>query len=226
MSDQEGFLTRWSRRKREVEQAASEEPPTGAAPNEETVPAERDEADAPPASAPPAEEQQQESAVDLASLPPIESITAGTDIRAFLAPGIPAYLTRAALRRAWVADPAIRDFVGLAENAWDFNAPDAVPGFGSVLPPQEAQRLIAELMRSDDRVSSPESQPEPPQKPGIGAPDETPSSPPAVTAVPVADATGRSPVEQSRADAALQKEEATDDRPAGLARHHGGALPH
>ena len=78
MSDQEGFLTRWSRRKREVEQAASEEPPTGAAPNEETVPAVRDEADAPPASAPPTEEQQ-ESAVDLASLPPIESITAGTE---------------------------------------------------------------------------------------------------------------------------------------------------
>ena len=225
MSDQEGFLTRWSRRKREAEQAAAEEPPTGAAPNEETVPAERDEADAPPASAPPTEEQQ-ESAVDLASLPPIESITAGTDIRAFLAPGIPAYLTRAALRRAWVADPAIRDFVGLAENAWDFNAPDAVPGFGSVLTAQEAQRLIAELMRSDDRVSSPESQPEPPQKPGVSAPDETPSSPPAVTAMPIADATGRSPVEQSRADAALQKEEATDDRPAGLARHHGGALPH
>ena len=225
MSDQEGFLTRWSRRKREAEQGAPEELPTGAAPNEETVPAERDEADAPPASAPPTEEQQ-ESAVDLASLPSIESITAGTDIRAFLAPGIPAHLTRAALRRAWAADPAIRDFVGLAENAWDFNAPDAAPGFGSVLPPQEAQRLIADLMRSDDRVPSPESQPEPPQKPGVTAPDETPSSPPAVTAVPIADATGRSPVEQSRADAALQKEEATDDRPAGLVRHHGGALPH
>ena len=37
------------------------------------------------------------------------SITAATDIRAFLAPGVPAELTRAALRRAWTADPAIRD---------------------------------------------------------------------------------------------------------------------
>ena len=51
------------------------------------------------------------------ALPATESITADTDIRAFLAPGIPAHLTRAALRRAWAADPAIRDFVGLAENA-------------------------------------------------------------------------------------------------------------
>ncbi|AHY54822.1 hypothetical protein BJS_02218 [Bradyrhizobium japonicum SEMIA 5079] len=39
-------------------------------------------------------------------------------------------MTHAALRRAWSADPAIRDFVGLAENAWDFNDPTAMPGFG------------------------------------------------------------------------------------------------
>ena len=56
--------------------------------------------------------------------------TRGTDIRAFLAPGVPAELARAALRRAWTADPAIRDFVGLAENAWDFTDPTAMPGFG------------------------------------------------------------------------------------------------
>jgi 6-methylsalicylate decarboxylase len=44
-------------------------------------------------------------------------------IRAFLRPGVPAELARAALRRAWVADPAIRDFIGLAESSRDFNAP-------------------------------------------------------------------------------------------------------
>ncbi|WP_422282997.1 DUF3306 domain-containing protein, partial [Bradyrhizobium sp.] len=49
---------------------------------------------------------------------------------AFLRKGIPQELGRAALRRAWAADPAIRDFVGLAENAWDFNDPNAMPGFG------------------------------------------------------------------------------------------------
>lgn len=53
-----------------------------------------------------------------------------TDVTAFLRSGIPPELTRAALRRAWLADPAIRDFVGLAENAWDFNDPNAMPGFG------------------------------------------------------------------------------------------------
>ncbi len=43
---------------------------------------------------------------------------------------MPAELTRAALRRAWVSDPAIRDFIGIAENQWDFNDPTAIPGFG------------------------------------------------------------------------------------------------
>src|SRR5262249_31786891 len=51
-------------------------------------------------------------------------------ITAFLRKGIPQELSRAALRRAWATDPTIRTFVGLAENAWDFNDPTAMPGFG------------------------------------------------------------------------------------------------
>jgi hypothetical protein len=66
-----------------------------------------------------------------ASLPPIESIGAESDIRPFLQPGVPQELTRAALRRAWVADPAIRDFIGLSENSWDSDARDDVPGVAS-----------------------------------------------------------------------------------------------
>ena len=67
---------------------------------------------------------------DPASLPSLESIAADSDIGAFLQSGVPAELTRAALRRAWASDPAIRDFVGVAENQWDFNDPDGIPGFG------------------------------------------------------------------------------------------------
>jgi hypothetical protein len=32
-------------------------------------------------------------------------------------------MTVAALRRAWVSDPVIRDFIGIAENQWDFTNP-------------------------------------------------------------------------------------------------------
>ena len=116
MSDEE-FLARWSRRKREAK-AAVDAPPL-------TEPAETPDP-APSATA----ENPANAEVDLANLPPVESITAATDITAFLRHGIPPELSRAALRRAWAADPAIRDFVGLAENAWDFNDPHAMPGFG------------------------------------------------------------------------------------------------
>src|SRR5438874_3647281 len=113
MSDEE-FLARWSRRKREAK-AAVDAPPPAETPDP-----------APSATA----ENPANAEVDLANLPPVESITAATDVPAFLGHGIPPELSRAALRRAWAADPAIRDFVGLAENAWDFNDPHAMPGFG------------------------------------------------------------------------------------------------
>ena len=83
-----------------------------------------------------------QSLFNVASLPPIESIGASSDIRSFLASGVPQDLTRAALRRAWVVDPAIRDFIGLSENSWDLNAPNSVPGFGSLIA-ADARRLLA-----------------------------------------------------------------------------------
>jgi hypothetical protein len=95
-----------------------------------------------------------ESPLNAANLPPIESIGAGSDIRPFLAPDVPADLTRAALRRAWSTDPAIRDFVGLSEDSWDFNAQDRVPGFGS-LPRQLLARTTGEAERLDTERLAP-----------------------------------------------------------------------
>jgi Protein of unknown function (DUF3306) len=70
-----------------------------------------------------------QAAFDPASLPPVESISGSTDIRSFLLPGVPAALTQAALRRAWTTDPAIRDFIGIADQL-DFTDPTGIPGFG------------------------------------------------------------------------------------------------
>jgi len=128
----QSFLQRWSRRKLATERG-------GQAPNAE---AEEGETAKPSelANAPP--HSSAAGAFDPASLPPIESINATTDIRAFLAPGVPIELTRAALRRAWVSDPTIRDFIGLAENQWDFTKPEEVPGFGSLELTPELRRLL------------------------------------------------------------------------------------
>ncbi|GLR83638.1 DUF3306 domain-containing protein [Bradyrhizobium iriomotense] len=108
------FLARWSRRKQQAKSNAS---PSDAATHDDVQ------------SAPPSAEDDEPN-LDLSSLPSIDQITSATDITTFLRKGIPQELTRAALRRAWSADPTIRDFVGLAENAWDFNDPNAMPGFG------------------------------------------------------------------------------------------------
>ena len=121
MSDEE-FLARWSRRKHEARAVVDAPPPPEPPPPEQ--------AEAPNSPPPAAAAHPKDVEVDLSSLPSIESITGTTDITAFLRRGIPPELSRAALRRAWCADPAIRDFVGLAENAWDFNDPNAMPGFG------------------------------------------------------------------------------------------------
>ena len=115
MSDPETFLSRWLRLKRES--AAS----------------------LPPADAP------SPVAFDPASLPPIESIVADSDIRQFLHEGVPPELRRAALRSAWSADPAIRDFVGIAENQWNFNDHHGIPGFGPLEAPDLAARALGSL---------------------------------------------------------------------------------
>jgi hypothetical protein len=139
MSADETFLARWARRKR------------AAAANARGQPKPDDAGDGPAAEAAALSPGEAQALVDPGSLPRIETIGAGSDIRPFLTSGVPVDLTRAALRRAWSADPAIRDFVGLSENSWDFNAAGGVPGFGS-LTAEDARRLLARVMEETEAL--------------------------------------------------------------------------
>jgi Protein of unknown function (DUF3306) len=147
MSERESFITRWSRRKRATPASRSEaELREGSDPRAFPLPTEGNEpldrADGSSAQT----RRKAEPVVDLANLPSIDSITARSDVSAFLAPGVPVELTRAALRRAWAVDPAIRDFIGLSENSWDFNAPGAMAGFGPLEMTDELRRRIAQFV--------------------------------------------------------------------------------
>jgi hypothetical protein len=162
MSDPERFLTRWSRRKHAANAAAeagtpSADPSAVACPedlepcqqtSERTAETERqDDSPAPPCATP----GLVDPPFDLLSLPPIDSIGADTDIRGFLAPGVPTELTRAALRRAWAADPKIRDYVGPADYDWDFNTPGTTAGFGLLEMTDELRRaVVAQIMGQID----------------------------------------------------------------------------
>jgi hypothetical protein len=143
MSDPGNFVSRWSRRKLEPSQEGSGK---DAPAQDHCVDQQAGGAAPEPAPAVIADDQPQEPPFDVASLPPIESITAGTDIRDFLKPGVPASLSHAALRRAWTSDPAIRDFIGIAENQWDFTN-DSIPGFGPINP-ADIPRLLAKIISS------------------------------------------------------------------------------
>jgi len=159
MSDQENFIARWSRRKREAtedaEAAKSAGVPGGPEASADAGKGGRHESDPVPGEigVPPPSE----TGFDLTKLPSIETITAGTDIRAFLAPGVPAELTRAALRRAWASDPNIRDFVGLSENSWDFNAPDTIAGFGQLEITDELKAQVARMLGGGGAAESPQA---------------------------------------------------------------------
>jgi hypothetical protein len=157
--------------------------------------------------------------VDPEDLPPIDAITADTDIRAFLKSRVPAELTRAALRRAWTNDPAIRDFIGIAENQWDFNDPTAIPGFGPLQGTDDISALleqafgqISELATAIAELPMAVEPPAPAEiVEEIGAPDQ-PGIPGASNAIAA-----------ERAEIELGAEQ---ENGAPLKRRsHGGALP-
>ncbi len=120
---EEGFLERWSRRKREAsrrqrspraevreEQAAAVTSPT-----------------APQASA------EEAGAVDPAHLPDPETLGPDADFRAYLREGVPEELKRRALRRLWRTNPIIRSVDMLDDYCEDFtDAATVVAGLRTV----------------------------------------------------------------------------------------------
>ncbi|MFZ1152053.1 MAG: DUF3306 domain-containing protein [Xanthobacteraceae bacterium] len=143
-SEPGNFLTRWSLRKlasrtqsaRQDAHAEHEPRDENGAIENGAVAKERKDSDA-----------QDNPPFDVAQLPPLDSIGADTDIAAFLHRDVPPDLTRAALRRAWTSDPAIKNFVGLVENGWDFNDPSAMSGFGPISA-EEVARLAGKLVEA------------------------------------------------------------------------------
>ena len=220
MTDPESVLARWSRRKSD---ARADERDVCPAPHDNDAAAGL--GSAAPGDTPP---------VDLASLPALDSITSETSLRAFLDKGVPAELTAAALRRGWSADPAIRDFVGLSENSWDFNAPGGISGFGP-LAPENIRKLLAQMIEGTEEVHA---------RPDSGAPSSDEAAP-QTTEHPVGQDVSASDVSiSSHQDARTQQSDsahrvatdgvktvraqATQDhaihRPSRPQRH-GGALP-
>ncbi len=242
MSDRETFMARWSRRKRASAQEGESVEPSAPADDAAAAASQASEdaieaaANAPAADA----RASHEDASPVPQLPSIESIVAESDVRAFLAPGVPPELTRAALRRAWSADPKIRDFIGLSENSWDFNDPGAMPGFGPLELTEEIRQEIARMIgRSlgEDVPDAPgppppdvaEPGPEPPPAQAKSAMLASPAGAapqPPVPDAPGQDAPGQDAPVQIKADDVAGASAPEGDRGERVLKpRHGRALP-
>lgn len=193
----DSFLSRWAQRKAEVRKAEAE-------PVEPTVAAK---------AAPEAE-------IDLAALPPIETLTENSDFTVFLAKGVPEAMRQAALRKLWVTDPSVRDYKPLVEYNWDFTA----PGYGDLLPTDDIKKLVQHILPDDpveaDAEATSETMPE--VKPlAIEPPTGTGSL--RIEAMPEADLIAQAPPSPEPQQQLPRQPEAPRDAPPR--RRHGGALP-
>lgn len=114
----QGFLSRWSRRKAAAREARPEEP----------------------ISVEPAVE---EDVIDPATLPSIDSLTAESDFSLFLKKGVPSALRAAALRKLWLVEPSVVNYKPLVEYNWDFTA----PGYGELLPTDNVAKLLKDIFQ-------------------------------------------------------------------------------
>jgi Protein of unknown function (DUF3306) len=79
-------------------------------------------------------------------LPTLDDVTPEGDVVAFLHKRVPAELQKLALRKAWSSDPVISTFIEVAENQYDWNALDGVPGFGAMDPSWNVDELLAQAI--------------------------------------------------------------------------------
>jgi hypothetical protein len=153
-------------------------------------------------------------------------------------------LKSAALRRVWSLDPAIRDYIGPSEYAWDFNQPGSMAGFGPLDVKETVVGFLSKAVRAVDTAAEPAeavqpAEPPPEQSadappdtvPAAGDPEASPAQRPPANEPPVAEPpvlaaeTKTSPPVEGEARAPLP--DGSKFQPAEpVARpRHGGAMP-
>ena len=225
----DNIFARWARRKQAVRESEAHGPDREEG-NFDQAAAQRDaeSADPPIAAAGPDAEHAE-------PLPRLEDLTGESDLSAFLREGVPEALRSAALRKVWSLDPAIRDYIGPSEYAWDFNQPGSMAGFGSLDAGEAVSEFLATMSGGvraglDLTANSPETSPlssdtaaGPPAHDAGAAPDDVAAAASArVPPVPSSPSHLVSDRPAGEAEVAVQPDE--QSRAAARSRH-GGALP-
>lgn len=154
----QGFLSRWSQRKRAAEEAAEE---ATATPSEAQAP---DGGDAP--------------AVELTELPDIDTLDAGADFTVFMRKGVPEELKRRALRKLWQVDPAFHHICMLDDYNLDYtDAATVVPNLKTIYQVGRGMVLPEELAAEASRAQIAEGEPDGPLEPPAAAIGEGEAAP-------------------------------------------------
>jgi Protein of unknown function (DUF3306) len=119
-----GFLGRWAKRKQDVQRQSA-----ASQPEPETLP-----------------EATSEQPAEELPLPSLDSIVPGSDLTAFFQKHVPEALRTAALRKLWVTDPEIKNFIEMADYQWDFNNPDSIPGWSSSIEGVDVKGMLEKVM--------------------------------------------------------------------------------
>jgi Protein of unknown function (DUF3306) len=99
------------------------------------------------------EEQQQQPQVQAPAeldgenlpLPSLDDILPGSDMSVFFQKHVPEALRAAALRKLWITDPDIKDFIEMADYQWDFTKPDSIPGWSSTVEGVDMKAMLDKI---------------------------------------------------------------------------------
>jgi Protein of unknown function (DUF3306) len=98
------------------------------------------------------EEQQQplvnspsEGDIENLPLPSLDDILPGSDMSVFFQKHVPEALRAAALRKLWITDPDIKDFIEMADYQWDFTKPDSIPGWSSTVEGVDLKAMLEKI---------------------------------------------------------------------------------
>jgi len=165
-------------------------------------------------------------------LPRLEDLTAESGLSVFLRKGVPEALRRAALRKMWSLDPAIRDHIGLSEYAWDFNQSGSMAGFGPLAPNESVAEFLStmsedlpfEVCSGDTPRNSLPATSDSPGEPQSGA---LPDGAPTVTNQPVQPekATEFEPPRPIPAERKAEPGKSEQPIQSIRPKRHGGAVP-
>lgn len=124
-SDDEGFLSRWARRKAQREKDAERRDAVSAAEQAEPTPESAADSlsDAGEGESTPGEQALGEEAVSAEDLPDPETLGRDDDWTPYLKRNVPSELRVKALRRLWRLDPVYANLDGLVDYAEDYNGP-------------------------------------------------------------------------------------------------------